>query len=218
MVSIRFISILALLHAFAYDMCDALPPSMSARYRLSPNTLALNISASIDSFDPFSISQRMEMLLNRQIYFRDPLLRQATLTGVFLTQANGEQIPTNDCRRLQYITASFRVHEQSPRPGFRTTFLFANAGGSAWQILDKMERRQEIWEKEHEFKWGELEARMTLQEADRRIKAAGFMWPLYQINIERFDEWPLAYCFKFSQARLSKACIGVLDGHIWAVT
>ncbi|KAL8783707.1 MAG: hypothetical protein Q9213_004446 [Squamulea squamosa] len=192
---------------------------MPPRSPLIPNTSTLNISTSIDSFDPFSLTQRMGLLLDRQSYFRDPMLRQATLAGVFLTQADGEQIITNDCRRLQNIVASFRVHEHSPpRPGFRTTLLFVNASGSNWQNLRLMVRRQEIWEKEHEFDWWELEAKMTLQEADRRIKAAGFVWPLHQINIEHFDHWPLSYCFKFSQGRVLKACVGVLDGHIWTMT
>ncbi|KAI4277909.1 MAG: hypothetical protein L6R38_005350 [Xanthoria sp. 2 TBL-2021] len=216
MISIRLLFISLLLQACAITICDALPPPIPQQNPQSPSLFTQNDSTSDNSFNPFSLSQRVNLLLDLQSHSRDATIRRASLTGVFLSWGSGEQTLSSDPRRLHSIIASFRVHGDPPRPGFRETLVFSDAGGGDWRHLHRISRTQEIWEKEHEIDWKEVERLMTLEEADSRIKAAGFVWPLRQIEIQQFDDFPLAYCFKFIHGNVNAACVGMLDKHVWA--
>ncbi|KAL8852149.1 MAG: hypothetical protein Q9221_002972 [Calogaya cf. arnoldii] len=181
----------------------------------SPSLFALNHSASDHSFDPYSLSQRVNLLLDLQSHSRDPEFRLASLTGVFLSRGSDLQGTVTDPRGLRNLVASFRVYGNPPRPGLRETLVFSDAGGGDWHYVHRVVRTQEIWEKEHEIQWREVERLMSLEEADSKIKAAGFVWPLRQIEIQQFDEFPLAYCFKFIRGDVDAACVGMLNKHIW---
>ena len=215
-MSIRCVFILLLLQTCVITLCNVLPPPIPQQNHQSPGLLALNGSTSDNSFNPFSLSQRMDRLLQLQSLSRDPKFRRASLTGVFLSQMSGAQTVTSDPRHLQNLVASFRVHGEPPRPGFRETLIFSDPTGGDWYYDQRILRTEEIWEKEHEIQWREVERLMSLEEADSRIKAAGFMSPLRQVEIQQFDESPLAYCFKFIYGNVGAACVGILDKRVWA--
>lgn len=68
---------------------------------------------------------------------------------------------------------------------------------------------------EHEIHWPDVEVLMTLDEADRIMKARGFVWPIWQVSIQKYGDWPLAYCFKFVHGAVNGACVGLSTGYIW---
>lgn len=215
MIGIRLLFVSLLLQACTITICDALPPPISQQHPPSPNLSTQNGSASDNSLNPFSLSQRVNLLLFLQSQSTDPIIREASLTGVFLSRGSDQQTPSSDPRRLHSVIASFRVHSNPPRAGLRETLVFSDAGGGDWRHLRRVFRTQEIWEKEHEIQWEEVERLMPLEDADRRIKAAGFMWPLRQIEIQQFDDFPLAYCFKFIHGNVNAACVGMSDKNVW---
>ena len=216
MMSIRCVFILLLLQTSVITLCDVLAPTIPQQNPQTPGLLALNDSTSDNSLNPFSLSQRMDRLLQLQSLSRDPKFRRASLTGVFLSQMSGAQAVTSDPRHLQNLVASFRVYGEPPRPGFRETLIFSDPTGGDWYYNQRILRTEEIWEKEHEIHWREVERLMSLEEADSRIKAAGFMLALRQVEIQQFDESPLAYCFKFIHGNVGAACVGILDKRVWA--
>lgn len=218
MIGIRLLCISLLLQACTITICDALPPPISQQHPQSPNLSMQNGSTSDNSLNPFSLFQRVNLLLFLQSQSTDRTIREASLTGVFLSWGSDQQTLSSDPRRLHSVIASFRVHSNPPaRPGLRETLVFSDAGGGDWRHLQRVFRTQEIWEKEREIRWEEVERLMTLEDADSRIKAAGFVWPLRQIEIQQFDDLPLAYCFKFIHGNVNAACVGMLDKHVWVV-
>ena len=129
-------------------------------------------------------------------------VREAALCIIYITHPIHTQISTTNPHDLRRIVALFRPHGPGPNPraGLRDVFTFQNLNNGDWAAWHNPEWAvvtERLWLRAHEMHWAALQRMMSIDEANRLLKAAGHRDPFYAIEIGRLDADPVGYCFLF---------------------
>ncbi|KAL8696453.1 MAG: hypothetical protein Q9224_002788 [Gallowayella concinna] len=176
-----------------------------------PKPSTLSVSNPHTSPNPLSLDIRMRALLEIKARNSDPIVRGAFLVGIALRSPNGQ--PSIDLNSFRHLTVIFHLRTPPPRPGVRENVFFKSEDGLRWQQSILREQPEADWYRLTEFQWGEVQSQMSLEEADGRIKAAGYVSPIKWIYINRSDQSPLSYCFPMIGQRTP--CVKVSTGEVY---
>ncbi|CAF9919510.1 MAG: hypothetical protein HETSPECPRED_004021 [Heterodermia speciosa] len=149
-----------------------------------------------------TLAENVVNLLAKLPYAPDIRVRQATLSLIYITDPTHTQFSTTNPHDLRLIVALFRPYgpDPTPRAGLRDVFTYRNLNNGEWAGWnDKgwFVVTERHWERAHEMQWAALQSMMSIDQANRLLKAAGHRDPFYAIEIGQLDGDPVGYCFLF---------------------
>ena len=147
-----------------------------------------------------TLADNVVNLLATLPYARNIRVRRATLCIIYITHPTHTQFSTTNPHDLRLIFAVFRPYAPTPRTGVRDILTYQNLKNgdwAAWQNQGWSVMTERHWERMHGIQWAALQRMMSIDEANRLLKAAGHVDPFYAIEIGRLDADPVGYCFLF---------------------
>lgn len=179
-----------------------LASSHALPYQPSTSDSIVQQPSNISAPNELNLAENVVNLLAQLPYSPDIRVRRAALCLIYLTQPLHAQFTTTDPHDLRLILALFRPYrpERTPRPSLRDIFThqnLVNGDWAAWHSRRWAVVTERHWERAHEMQWSALQRMMSIDEANRLLKAAGHRDPFYAIEIGRLDADPVGYCFLF---------------------
>lgn len=171
--------------------CHPAQPS-SGTAAQSTDTLSLR------DLDQISVARNIAFFIAKQRQTPSIRLNEATLRSVQLTASRPPLVRSSNITQFQEIGCLFEVGGEPRYPDQYETYYahnFVNGGFTTWGIAPRSTKRAPNPNPKHILQWTEIQALMTFEQADERLKAAGHMGSYQRVLVLRVRTSPLVYCF-----------------------
>lgn len=153
---------------------------------------------------PFSLAQNVERLLMVARLSPKPSISHANLVKVVLTgNPYGITTQTTDYHTLRRLQVVFHPFIPQPQQGEANSLLFANdpSHWDTWLPPHWFDIALPNWQRQNVILWPDIQDQMDIETASRLRRAAGYINPFDRIEISRFGNKPLSYCFSSLKER-----------------
>ncbi|KAL8950582.1 MAG: hypothetical protein Q9222_003391 [Ikaeria aurantiellina] len=149
-----------------------------------------------------SLSQNIRVLTESISRSPSPYYNRASLVGIYLY--GSPHFTTTDPHALRDLTVYFHPY-RAPlplNPREREVFVVRNdpLRWGHWLPPSRTLINKNVYDWQREIQWEGMQALMTLEDADRRLKAAGHGERYGEISIDWLRGENLGYCFTFAPA------------------
>ena len=164
---------------------------------LAQPVLHMNASRGVIS-GPSTLAQNVERLLTIARLSPKPSISHADLIKVVLT-GNPYSIATQttDYRTLQRLRVVFHPFQPQAQQGEGNSLLFVNdpQHWDSWLSPHWFDTALPNWHRQNVILWPDIQGQMDIETASRLRRDAGYVSPFDRVEISRFGNKPLSYCF-----------------------